>query len=107
MLRGISAALCLLWFPAAGNAFALLARYEYSTRRVIADALRMGITHPTTGGGAVALALWLPLLFRLDPAAALYLLLPWLLVCGALSALLLSSLQLPVFRKLEERRETA
>lgn len=107
VFRGTSAVLCVLWLAVAGNAFALLARYEYAVVRLLVDALIFSVTHPACGGAAVGLALWLPLLGWYDTAAALYLLLPWTLVCGSLSALLLSALQLPVFQKIENERKEA
>ena len=107
VFRGTSIALCLLWLIVAGNAFALLARYEYSAARLLTDALIFGVTHPVSGASAIGAALWLPLLAWADAAAALYLFLPWMMVCGAASAVLLSAAQLPGFRKIEARREEA
>lgn len=105
VFRGTGIVLCLVWVAAAGNAFALLARYEYRPARVLADALRLCAARPATAVTSIALALWLPLLGALDPVAALYLLPLWLLVAGAVSALALSGVLLPVFRTLEENKE--
>lgn len=102
--RGIGAALCLVWLAAAGNAFALSARYEYHPVRVILDGAVLALRAPLSALITAAMALWLPLLLLYDPMTALYLLFPWLLVGGSVWALALSAALLPAFRRLEERK---
>lgn len=101
LLRGTSAVLCVVWLTVTGNAFALLARYEYGSVRVIADGALLALKKPLSGMVTVVLALWLPLLLLYDPATALYLLFPWLLVGGSVWALALSATLLPTFRQME------
>lgn len=105
-LRGTGIGLCLIWLTAAGNAFALVARYEYTPGRVLRDALYLAAQRPLSALVTIGSALWLPLLWRYDLAAALYVLLPWALVGGAVWAVLLSASLLPVFRKIEEDRNS-
>lgn len=105
LFRGTGLVLCLLWIVTAGNAFALLARYEYKPLRVLLDALLLGISRPLSAVTSIAAALWLPLLALLDPGTALYLLPIWLLVAGAVSALALSAALLPAFRRMEEKND--
>ena len=93
--------LCVVWLTVTGNAFALLARYEYGSVRVIADGALLALKKPLSGVMSVVLALWLPLLLLYDPATALYLLFPWLLVGGSVWALALSATLLPTFRQME------
>lgn len=107
LFRGTGTVLCLLWLATAGNAFALLARYEYKPLRVLLDALMLGISCPASAVTSAATALWLPLLSLLDPGTALYLLPVWLLVAGSVSALALSAVLLPAFRRLEEKSDNS
>lgn len=102
LFRGTGLALCLLWLVIGGNAFALLARYEYTLGRVLGDACRLALHSPASAGITVVMAAWLPLLGLADLNAALYLLPLWLLAGGSLWALCLSAVLLPAFRKLEE-----
>lgn len=101
LLRGTSAALCVVWLAVTGNSLTLLARYEYGAVRVIADGALLALKKPLSGMVTVVLALWLPLLLLYDPATALYLLFPWLLVGGSIWALALSAALLPAFRQME------
>ena len=105
LFRGTGIVLCLLWLVTAGNAFALLARYEYRPLRVLLDALMLGISCPASAVTSVAAALWLPLLSLLDPGTALYLLPLWLLAAGSASALAISAVLLPAFRRMEEKND--
>lgn len=105
LLRGTGIGLCLVWLAAAGNAFALMSRYEYTLGRVLWDALYLAVRRPFSALATIGAALWLPLLWRYDPVTALYVLLPWALVGGAVWAILLSASLLPVFRKIEESRK--
>lgn len=105
LFRGTGSVLCLLWLATAGNAFALLARYEYKPLRVLPDALLLGISRPQSALASVTAALWLPLLGLLDPGTALYLLPFWMLAAGPVSAIAVSAALLPVFRRLEENKD--
>jgi len=106
LLRGTGIGLCLLWLAAAGNAFALLARYEYTPVHVLKDALYLAVRRPLSALASIGSALWLPLLLWYDPNMALYLLPVWLLAGGAVWAVLLSAALLPAFRKIEEGRNS-
>lgn len=105
LLRGTGLVLCLLWLAAAGNAFALLARYEYTLCRLLADAFYLCASCPLSAAASLGSALWMPLLAWYDPALALYLLPAWLLAGAAVWGLLLSAALAPVFRRLEEQKE--
>lgn len=106
LLRGTGIGLCLVWLAAAGNAFALVARYEYTPGRVLRDALYLAVRRPLSALVTIVSALWLPVLFRYDPNMALYLLPAWILIGGAVWAVLLSAVLLPAFRRIEEGRNS-
>ena len=106
LLRGTGIGLCLVWLTAAGNAFALVARYEYTPGRVLRDALYLATQRPLSALTTIGSALWMPLLFRYDPNMALYLLPIWFLVGGTVWAVLLSAVLLPALRKIEEGRNS-
>lgn len=106
LLRGTGIGLCLVWLTAAGNAFALVARYEYAPGRVLRDALYLAARRPLSALVTIGSALWLPLLWWYDLATALYVLPLWLLAGGAVWAVLLSATLLPAFRKIEESRHS-
>ncbi len=101
----IGAALCVLWLAAAGMSLLLLARYRYTARQAIADGLLLSAANPQVTLAVFALAAWMPLLFWKNPEAFFYILPPWLLIGGALSALCLTALMLPVYAKIEAHRE--
>ena len=82
--------------------FAVKSRAE---NRVLLDALMLGISCPASAVTSVAAALWLPLLSLLDPGTALYLLPLWLLAAGSASALAISAVLLPAFRRMEEKND--
>lgn len=108
LLRGTGIGLCLAWLAAAGNAFALTARYEYAVAGALKDALYLAVRRPLSALASIGCAMWLPLLLRYDPNMGLYLLPVWLLAGGAVWAVLLSAALLPAFRKIEaEKREDA
>ena len=102
----IGAALCILWLAAAGMSMLLLARYRYTARQAIADGLLLSAANPRIALATFALALWMPLLLWKNPEAFFYILPPWLLAGGALSALCLTALMLPVYKKIENREKT-
>lgn len=104
LFRGTGLALLVMWLAVSGNAFALLARYEYHPVRVIADAALLALKAPLTALVSAVLALWMPVLALYDLNTALYLLLPWSLTGGAVWALALSAALMPAFRRLEEKK---
>lgn len=101
IFRGIGVVLCILWLMAEGYVFILLARYEYRLPQLFSNVVYFGVTNFTATISMVALTLWLPLLIWRSPDIGLYALPIWLLLGGALSALIVSSLLLPAFRRLE------
>ena len=101
LFRGIGVVLCILWLMVEGYVFPLLARYEYRLPQLFSNALYLSVTNFTVTVSSVALAVWLPLLLWRSPDMGLYALPLWLLLGGALSALIVSALLLPVFRRIE------
>ena len=101
VFRGIGVVCCLLWLIVEGCAFPLLARFDYELAQLFPSALFLGLRNPAATASSVALFLWMPLLMLRSPDVAVYLLPLWLLLGGALSALIVSALLLPAFRKLE------
>lgn len=103
LFRGAGWTLCLLWLAASGNAFALLARYEYTVRRVLVDAFRLALRRPLSAVVSTGMAALLPVIGWIDLNFAIYLLPLWVLTGGALYALALTAALLPVFRSMEEQ----
>ena len=101
LFRGIGVVLCILWLMVEEYVFPLLARYEYRFPQIFSNALYLSVTNFTVTVSSVALAVWLPLLLWHSPDMGLYALPLWLLLGGALSALIVSALLLPVFRRME------
>lgn len=97
----IGVALCVVWLAAAGMSMLLLARYHYTARQAVMDGLLLSAANPKVTAALFALVLWMPLLLWKNPEVFFYLLAPWLLIGGALSALCLTALMLPVYRKIE------
>lgn len=101
LFRGIGIVLVLAWLMEAGHAFALLARYEYRLGALLRSAFFFGLHNPAATVTLLALSLGLPLLLWRAPEIGLYILPAWLLTGGALTALAVSALLLPAFKKLE------
>lgn len=101
IFRGIGVALCLVWLMEASFVFALLARYEYALSRLLLNAFFFGLRNFPATVALLALALWFPLLIWRAPEVALYLAPVWLLTGGALTALAVSAILLPAYKKLE------
>ena len=105
VFRGIGAVLCVVWLMVEGYSFLLLARYEYTVKQLLVHALFLSISNPTVTITSVALAVWLPLLMWKSLDIALYALPFWLLLGRAVSAVIVSALMLPVFRRLEAKKD--
>lgn len=105
LFRGIGAVLCVLWLIVFLYVFPLLARYEYTLRQLFSGALFLGIRNPGATITGMALLVWFPLLVWGSVDVAVYVFPFWLLAGGGVSALILSSLLIPVFRKLESKKE--
>lgn len=101
VFRGIGIVCCLLWLLVEGYAFPLLARFDYRLSQLFPNALFLSLRNPAATLSSVALFVWFPLLLLRSPDVAIYLLPLWVLLGGALSALIVSALLLPAFRKLE------
>ncbi len=105
--RGVGLALGLVLLAVAGFSFPMLARYDYRLGRLLLDAARLAVTKPLITLAHLVLTLWLPVLLWLDPNGFLFCFPLWLLCGGAVSALAVSALLLPVQRTLEAKREEA
>ena len=97
-----------LWCMAAVWGFALIGRFHYvRARDVLRDALAMAAANPHVSLTAVLLTVWAPAALLLWPAFVSGILPAIVLLDGSLSALILSALMLPGFRRIEKQRETS
>lgn len=105
LFRGIGFGLGLVWLMVLTYIFALLSRYEYRTGALVYGAFLTALTHPMETLAGLCLILLMPALAWFNTNAFFYLLLPYLLMGPALSAIIVSVLLRPVFRQMEEKKE--
>lgn len=105
LFRGIGFGLGLVWLMVCVYIFALLSRYEYRTGALIYSAFLTALMNPMVTIAGLCLILVMPALAWFNGNAFFYLLLPYLLVGPALSAMIVSVLLRPVFRRMEEKKE--
>lgn len=105
LFRGIGGVLCVLWLMVFTYVFPLLARYEYTVGQLFSNALYLGVRNLMITITGIVLIGWFPLLVWGSVEVAVYVFPFWMLVGGGVSALILSTLMLPVFHKLEQKKE--
>lgn len=105
LFRGIGFGLGLVWLMVLVYIFPLLSRYEYRTGGLFYHAFLTALTNPMVTIAGLCLILVMPALAWFNGNAFFYLLLPYLLVGPALSAIIMTVLLRPVFRRIEEKRE--
>lgn len=104
LCRGVGAVLLLVWLMAEGFAFPLLARYDYRLGRLALDALSLAVRKAYITVVHILLVIWLPALLFIDPNLFAFCLPLWLLAGGAVSAVAVSGLLLPVQKEMEAAR---
>lgn len=101
VFKGIGIALGVLWLLLEGFSFLLLARFEYRTGALLPNALQLAFKNLPAAVTYAVLTLALPALVLRAPEVASYVLPFWLLIGRSLTALAVSVLLQPAFKRLE------